>query len=359
MVRKEKMRVVFDAYKLKHPNTGLYHFTRELGGALQTIAEREGWSLAFFTPKHCRGLLGTVTYLPVRFIDRLISFCRGGVSVWHSPYQMSPFMPCRKIPAVVTVHDLNFLYEKNEKKQRRRLARLRKNLERADYVVTISEYTRMDLMRYVDLKDKPVEVIYNGCNLYEGEVAVPAGQPEKPFLFAVGTILPKKNWHVLPPLLVGNDYQLCIAGKPSGYAERIRVEAEKWGVGDRVKLLGEIGEAEKHWYLRHCEAFLFPSIAEGFGLPVIEAMAYGKPVFVSRHTSLPEIGGKFAYYFNYEFDPQRMQQEFREGMADFAERGDPEAEKSYARSFSWEHAAEAYAKVYKKLFEQGAIRGGE
>jgi glycosyltransferase involved in cell wall biosynthesis len=93
--------------------------------------------------------------------------------------------------------------------------------------------------------------------------------------------------------------------------------AKKFGVEDRVKLIGPATEEEKYWYYKNCEAFLFPSYAEGFGLPVIEAMYHGKPVFISDKTSLPEVGGDAAYYFR-NFEPEYMQEVFKEGMRDYA-----------------------------------------
>ncbi len=127
----------------------------------------------------------------------------------------------------------------------------------------------------------------------------------------------KKNFHVLPALLVGNDHELIISGVETPYKSKIMEEAEKFGVTDRVKITGTISEEDKAWYYKNCTAFVFPSIAEGFGLPVIEAMHFGKPVFLSTHTSLPEIGGDAAFYFP-TFEPADMQATFANGMAEFA-----------------------------------------
>lgn len=160
--------------------------------------------------------------------------------------------------------------KKKESKQGKCLRKMQRIVNKADYIVTISEATRKDLLEHIDIKGKPIEVIYNGRNIYTGDYVQPAEVPQRPFLFTVGTVLPKKNFHVLPCLLQGNDYELIIAGVRSDYEDRIMQEATRLGVKDRVKIIGTIPEDEKHWYLLHCKAFLFPSIAEGFGLPVIE-----------------------------------------------------------------------------------------
>lgn len=346
------MKIIFDGYKLKHRNTGLYHFTAELVASLNKELKAGGDELELLVPANLVGVLGDqIKYRRLRWWNYLGIFAPMPHAVWHSPCQMSKFMPAGKTLTVVTVHDLNFLYEKSEKKQKRRLASLQKNINRADRVVAISNYSKNDLARHIDLGKHEVEVIYNGCNIYDGPLTAPSCEPEAPFLFGVGTILRKKNWHTLPALLVGNDKHLYLAGKLSSYAETIVQAAVELGVEGRVHLLGEIDQAHKHWYLANCEAFVFPSIAEGFGLPVIEAMYYGKPVFLSPHTSLPEVGGEFAYYFDPEFDPQKMRAILEQGLSHFALHGDSQAEKGYALSFSWDRAARAYVEIYKKLIE--------
>jgi glycosyltransferase involved in cell wall biosynthesis len=120
------------------------------------------------------------------------------------------------------------------------------------------------------------------------------------------------------------------------------------GVADRVKIIGPIDDENKYWYLRNCAAFVFPSIAEGFGIPVIEAMHYGKPVFLSDKTSLPEVGGKLAYYFE-NFEQAHMQEVFRKGMSHYETYQPAAAIKKHADSFRWEDIAGQYLDIYRSL----------
>src|SRR5690606_39999229 len=160
---------------------------------------------------------------------------------------------------------------------------------------------------------------------------------------------PKKNFHVLPCLLRGNGYELVIAGSArSPYRDKILEEARRHHVAERVKIIGNISQEEKFWYYRHCEAFVFPSIAEGFGLPVIEAMHFSKPTFISRLTSLPEIGRDFAYYFD-SFDPDAMSEVFDRGMSTPFTLAKKQAMAQHAASFSWDRAASQYLDVYRSL----------
>ena len=98
-------------------------------------------------------------------------------------------------------------------------------------------------------------------------------------------------------------------------------------------MLGPISEAEKSWYYRTCYAFAFPSLSEGFGLPVAEAMSVGKPLFLSDRTALPEIGRDIAFYFR-DFNEHRMQHVFRRGMEKYSDHKMEERIKQEAQSFA-------------------------
>ena len=126
------------------------------------------------------------------------------------------------------------------------------------------------------------------------------------------------------------------------------LEAAAYGVSDRIHIIGPIGEEDKYWYFSHCKAFVFPSISEGFGIPVIEAMHHGKPVFLSDKTSLPEIGGKFAYYFE-NFDPAYMQEVFHNGMAHYESTQPAALIRQHAGSFQWKDVAKQYLDIYRSL----------
>jgi glycosyltransferase involved in cell wall biosynthesis len=94
---------------------------------------------------------------------------------------------------------------------------------------------------------------------------------------------------------------------------------------------------------------MFPSVAEGFGAPVVEAMHFGKPVFLSDKTSLPEIGGDAAYYFK-QFDKEYMQKVFEEGMTHYAQHNPVTTIQQRARKFSWDTNAQEYMKLYRSMY---------
>ena len=112
-----------------------------------------------------------------------------------------------------------------------------------------------------------------------------------------------------------------------------------------------MSDEEKVWWYSHCDAFVFPSISEGFGLPVVEAMSLGKPVFISNLTSLPEIGGPEAFYWE-SFDPDIMTEVFKKGMLEYgSDRTKAERIRKWSERFSWENTARDYLKLYKDILK--------
>jgi glycosyltransferase involved in cell wall biosynthesis len=202
---------------------------------------------------------------------------------------------------------------------------------------------------HFSLDGKITRIIPYGNCLERSETGSPSvAPPSGRFLFTIGAVLPKKNFHVLVPLLKKlKGFSLVIAGdNTTGYAGKIEDDARYWGVDDRILFTGQIEDREKFWWYRHCEAFVFPSLAEGFGLPVIEAMSLGKPVFISSLTSLPEAGGTEAFYWE-SFDPDTMAAVFEAGMNDY-HRSAAKAQRitAWAATFSWENTARRYLDLY-------------
>lgn len=346
-----KKTVYLDCTEMKFPNTGLYHFCLNLGNALLNACDDNGIRLVFCLPEEAEGIFGQgAEQVIFRKSDKkLFPYWRFRGGIWHVPFQFPKIYPAFKTK-VQTIHDLNFLYEEPEDRQKMFLRDMQELVDKAERIVTISEYSRQDIFRHLDTGKKRVDVIYNGCNIYEGPLERPEYVPEMPFLYSVGTLMEKKNFHVLPCLLKGNSYEMVISGLRFPYEKQIMESAAACGVTDRVHLTGPVPESHKWWYMRHCLAFMFPSIAEGFGLPALEAMSCGKPVFLSRHTSLPEIGGNKAFYFNYGFEPEQMRKEFREGMEKYESGAvTPEEIMRHALSFSWENAAMQYINIYRSL----------
>jgi glycosyltransferase involved in cell wall biosynthesis len=347
------LRIWLDTERLKYPHTGLYHFCMELGRALvQEKTDRE--ELSFYLPASKMGVFGKeVVYRKQTGLHKYHLPSTDSYQVWHSIHQGSQYFPFRRsIPVVLTIHDLNFLHQPGRGAAyiNKSLAKLQQKINRADRVVAISNFVLGELHRNLQVSSVQTSVIYNGCNFSQVAPEKPALIPDKPFLFTIGTLAAKKNFHVLPALLKGNDYWLVIAGiaHEEAYLQKIKQEAVRWGVERRVIITGAITDAQKQWYYQQCAAFVFPSIAEGFGMPVLEAMYFGKPVFLSTYTSLPEIGGSLAYYFT-SFDPDEMRRTVEQGLEHYYQTSPQQALKNHALSFSWLAAARQYLSIYRDL----------
>lgn len=299
--------------------------------------------VTLLVPRDFEGRFGNgVRYLVARARYRWLSGLMPKFDVWHSIHQLSPFRPSSSATRrVLTIHDVNFMYEKSPAKQRKYLRRLQRECDSASKICFISRFAKEDATRYIHLRGKPTAVIPNGVeNLTQGEQRTPQGvAPSLPFFLSLGVVKAKKNLHTLLPLMERMpDYQLVVAGSDKGaYAEQLRRQTESF---PNVHVIGPVDDAGRRWLYAHCSGLLFPSVCEGFGLPVIEAMQWGKPVFCSDRTSLPEVGGNHAFYFR-DFDPDRMATVVRNGLRDFtSERA--EAEKAYAAGFSYERHLRAY-----------------
>jgi glycosyltransferase involved in cell wall biosynthesis len=226
-------------------------------------------------------------------------------------------------------------------------------INRADVIICISEYCKKDVSFYCDVQHKPVYVIHNGTNtLTVPELLKQSYRPERPFIFSLGTINNKKNFHSLLPLVEDQHHiELVIAGRIDdvGYFQSILDTANKMGISKNVKLVGPVSESEKSWYFNNCYAFAFPSTAEGFGLPVTEAMSVGKPLFLSNKTALPEIGGDVAFYFE-NFSAAHMKETFVAGMIQYKRFNMQEDIIKKGKEYCWDKAAKEYWKIYRSLY---------
>lgn len=350
-------KVLVDLGKLKDMNSGLGQVSLNFGHELSSESRSTNLSLHFLVPRNFIGEFEetNIHYVNLSLIRRWFPAWNNHYALWHAIHQDSGYMPPAGIPYLLTIHDLNFMYEKSEKKAAKRLAAVQKKIDRAEYIAFISHFAKEEALKFVDLKGKPTRVIYNGVKTPDKKnMTQPSWIPTGDFLFAIGVVRPKKNFLVLVEMMSRpelQDYTLVIAGNDDHvYASQIMAAIAHYGLEDRVVLTGIISEKEKNYFYHHCSALLVPSLYEGFGLPVIEGMLCGKPVFSSRATSLPEIGGDKSFYWD-SFEASHMAEVFAKGMEFFNKNPQFFAQelKEYAARFSWKENAEAYIVLYEDL----------
>lgn len=276
--------------------------------------------------------------------------------LWHSLNQNIKIEPYYDIPYLLTVHDVNFIDEVSNDLTHKRNVKFQEKLNRSHAITYISEYAKQSTHQYFKVPQVPEYVIYNGNPIINIEIPqnhVPKLTSKKPFLFSIGEFTERKNFHALVNMLaLLPDYNLILAGNNNTtYANTTLQETiKKLKLENRVIITGKITEVDKQYYLQNCEAFVFPSLREGFGIPPIEAMRFGKPVFLSNNTSLPEIGGTHAFYWNH-YEPNYMAETLKNGLEAFNNNKSMLSQKyiDHAKSFNWDKAAKDYIEVYRNI----------
>jgi glycosyltransferase involved in cell wall biosynthesis len=286
----------------------------------------------------------------------------------HSPVNIQPLsLPCR---GVVTITDLSFLIFPQKFGAMKGLYQkvlTKRSCTSADHLIAISRWTAADVQQRFHVPAQRISVVYPGV----GENYHPIQQtnvlafrsshqlPER-FMLFVGTLEPRKNLLVLLRAYAefrrhsGADCKLVLVGGRGWLYEPILAAVEELGLVNDVIFPGFVAEAELPLWYNAAEAFLYPSLYEGFGLPPLEAMACGVPVVVSRASSLPEVVGDAGLLI----DPERTG-DWTEAMVRLATRPDLRHEFRsrglvQAQRFSWQRAAEETVSVYRRTCSGGA-----
>lgn len=350
-------KIILDCDLMRYRDSGLYHYCLNLGNYVKKTLDKEHEGrISFYVPSAEKAAFGpnTSCIIEKKWHQKLFKPFLWDCNIWHAPFQSGRIVPAKTkgLKILLTIHDLNCLHEgKSQKEQAHSLQKTQQLVDRSDALVCISNHCKKDVLQNIDTKNKPVYVIHNGTHHVTVPPANPTGyHPQRPFLFAMGYVNQKKNFHTLISLLKNEGLELVVAGKldDADYVKKMRQIAADEVVADRLHILGPVPEADKAWYLQNCMAFLMPSIAEGFGAPVVEAMAFGKPLFLAKRTSLPEIGADVAFYFE-DFGGEHMQQVFHEGMLEYKKNGLAERIVNRGKDFTWDEKAEEYLKVYRSL----------
>jgi glycosyltransferase involved in cell wall biosynthesis len=280
--------------------------------------------------------------------------------VFHSLAQRPPGFRFRK--EIVTIHDIFPLTGRDYSTpdfQRKFGALLLEAAERAARIITPSEYTAEQLVRHADVARENIRVIPEGVDLpthlltpqerlKERERLVGKGNP---MVLSIGVLQTRKNTlnalralADLPPR-----YRLVLAGGDGHGSEAIHEFIRKERLESRLTLLGHVAADRLPVLYQAASVFLFPSFEEGFGLPVLEAMAYGLPVVASRTSSLPEVGGDAALYVD-PHGPHDISEKVLSAVEDRELRGRLiDRGRRRASEFSWRSTAELTCRVYDEV----------
>jgi len=282
---------------------------------------------------------------------------KNNLDVFFSPTHYLPLFSV--VPSVVSIFDLSYLkYPELFKKKDLYQLKIwgRYSIKRAKAVITISESSKNAIIEEYKLASDKVHVVYPGIKelINNREINMTDLQKKygikKNFILFVGTIQPRKNIaRMVEAISQIPELELIVVGKKGWQYEGILDSPRKFGVENRVKFLEFVPDEELSELYKNAICFVLPSLYEGFGLPILEAMKYGCPVVTSNTSSLPEAGGDAALYFDPE-DSSDIAEKIKKLLSDDKFREDM-IEKGYkqAKKFSWEKAAKETLHVLKEV----------
>ena len=264
--------------------------------------------------------------------------------------------------AVVTIHDLVFmrfpeLYPAADRKIYER--KFRHACKKADKIIAISKQTKNDIIRYIGVDKEKIAVVYQGCNpiFYEKESAELKGNIRKKYnlpteyILSVGTLEARKNTFTIVKTLHEHqlDIPLVLVGKPTPYTQQIKKFVEQNGMEKQVMLLHNVETEELPSIYQMSSAFVYPSLYEGFGIPILEALNSGIPVITSQKGCFSETGGPDSIYID-PLDTKAIAQAIttvlndKEGVKERVEKG-----RQHALLFREEKIAHDLMEVYLSI----------
>lgn len=353
--------IAIDASPLTGPVTGIPRYIRELAPALVRLSAPERFVALGRGPLDLPGVEVIASNAPLwRTAWLPWTLLRQRAALVHFPYACRPpWLPC---PNVVTVHDMAFL--RNPAWFTPEMADLLRRtwlpaIRRADHVICDSEFTRRETAELLGVPIERMTAVLLGVGTAWLETTtLPHPNQGRPYIVAVGTRQPRKNYpRLIEAFAAAGErlagYDLAIIGHQGWGGEDLMGIADRYGVADHLRLPDGVSDEELRAWYQHARAAAVVSLYEGFGLPVIEAMAQGVPCLASSTTSLPEAAGDAALLVN-PTDPEAI----TNGLVRLCEDEDlrarlRDAGLARAREFTWERCAGETLEVYRKV-----IRGG-
>lgn len=283
----------------------------------------------------------------------------------HSFGYVQPLHP--PCASVVTIHDLNFHnLASSMSYQKRSILRffVTRSAQRADHIITVSEFSKKQIVEILDIPEDKVTVTYNAVRQKEYrpqpfEIVSEKYGLRQPYILALSSFSPHKNMASLIKAFAilrkreFRDLHLVVVGHSPNGKGSLEQLVQDLEIQDAVIFTGYVEDDVLPTLYAHAEAFVFPSLYEGFGIPVLEAFMYGAPVACSKAAALPEIAGDAACYFN----PKNVEEmanvisqilcsgKLRKSLVD---RG-----KEQVAKFTWEETARKTINVYKKVAGNG------
>lgn len=385
----EKIRIGIDISRTIEESTGVGYYAKNLVHALAKVDNEndyilygifydcypKGWKRADI-PKSSNFRLHQKNF-PSWWVDRKWKNFRkykekllGEVDVLHSTAFTMPLVS--KLKVVVTIHDLSiFIYPQHHTEANYQFVtrNVHQAARQASFIIADSENTKREIRRFLHFPEEKIEVVYlaagdifnRKCSGDSLSQIKDKYKIKKGYFLSVGSMEPRKN---LGRALVAFkaliemkkvDYQFVITGGKGWKNEAFYNLIRKLDIDEHLVFTGYVPEEDLPALYQGADVFVYPSLYEGFGLPVLEAMASGIPVITSNTSSLPEVAGDAAILVN----PMEVF-EIYEAMEALATKPQLREElkvkgQEQSRRFSWEKTALETLEIYKKMFENGRV----
>jgi len=288
--------------------------------------------------------------------------------VYFSPFHNAPD---RWFPRLVCVfHDVSFRVHPEFSTEANRVYcedQFDRASRLAHRIVTVSHFSKAEIVRHMGMSPDRIDVVHEAADPMFRRI-VGAKVPDRfraqigdgPFVLYVGSVEPRKNLATLVDAFAAlpkkNAARLVIAGGSGWKNSAVHEAVERHGLRDKVLLLGFVTDAELIDLYNTCTVFCYPTLYEGFGLPVIEAMSCGAPVVTSRVASLPEVGGDAVRYVDDPRDAAALSRVLHEVLDDPALRERlSSAGAKQAATFSWDKAARETLAILQRVVADGSL----
>lgn len=379
-------RICLDIQPLLKVKTGIGNYTENLlkglvnneqndyVGIIYTLLESkkediEKISLKNLNYKNCKFL--PYFYRKLNFLWKCVPFSinfltKLNFDIYHSFDIRIPYKIKGKL--IITIHDLiPFLFPEymNNINKDKFLEYINNNAKRADLIITVSEYSKKEILKYLDVSEDKIRIVSPGIDLNKysksyfeekNSVKIKYKLPEN-FILFLGALEPKKN---IVNIIKGfekykkdfkdKETKLIIAGGKGWKYEEIFETYENSKIKEDIIFIGYIDEEDKIPLYKLSRLFVFPSLYEGFGMPVLEAMAAGTPVITSNISSLPEVVGDGAILINpYSIEEisnaiNKILNDNEEVVKQMIIKG-----KEQSKKFIWENSVKKLEKIYEEL----------
>ncbi len=314
MDSKNSLRIGMDAKRAYHNTTGLGVYSRKIIDVLTRYYPEI--NLFLFNPKKTSNYQFThQEILPQNFITKkfhsfwrsflISSSVKNSIDIYHGLSAELPYNMPKNIKKIVTIHDLLFeRYPNDYSFFDRFMHRIKTKYacKAADKIIAVSEATKQDLMDFYKIKDDKIVVIGVSFEFENNEIPQ-AVAIQKPFVLCIASFMARKNQMTLikafEKIAEKVDFDMILVGNPKGnYYKKVAIAIENSNYKNRIHIISHLSASEIKWLYENALFSIYPSLYEGFGIPVLESIAHNCPLLASKIKSTEEISENIPLFFN-------------------------------------------------------------